>query len=32
MRAGMKLLIFNRGLGSLLASDADRAVHIELLR
>ena len=32
MRAGMKLLTFDSGLGSLLASDAERAAHIELLR
>jgi toxin-antitoxin system PIN domain toxin len=32
MRAGMKLLTFDRGVGSLLGSDAERAAHIELLR
>jgi len=32
MRAGMKLLTFDSGVGSLLASDAERAAHIELLR
>jgi hypothetical protein len=31
-RAGMKLLTFDSGLGSLLASDAERTAHIELLR
>jgi toxin-antitoxin system PIN domain toxin len=32
MRAGMKLLTFDSGVGSLLASDAERAAHIERLR
>ena len=32
MRAGMKLLTFDSGVGSLLASGAERAAHIELLR
>jgi uncharacterized protein len=32
MRAGMKLLTFDSGLGSLLASGAERTAHIELLR
>lgn len=32
MRAGMKLLTFDSGVAALLASDAERAVHIELLR
>lgn len=32
MRAGMKLLTFDGGVGSLLASDAERAAHIEVLR
>ncbi len=31
MRAGMKLLSFDRGLGALLASPAERSVHIEVL-
>ena len=31
MRAGMKLLTFDRGLGTLLASPAERSAHIELL-
>jgi hypothetical protein len=31
-RARMKLLTFDSGLGSLLASDAERTAHIELLR
>lgn len=32
MRAGAKLLTFDRGIAQLLASDAERAAHIELLR
>jgi toxin-antitoxin system PIN domain toxin len=32
MRAGMKLLTFDSGVGSLLASDAERAAHVERLR
>ncbi len=32
MRAGMKLLTFDSGLGTLLASSAERSAHIELLR
>jgi toxin-antitoxin system PIN domain toxin len=32
IRAGMKLLTFDSGVGSLLASDAERAAHIERLR
>jgi len=32
MRGGMKLLTFDRGVGTLLASDAERAAHIEVLR
>jgi len=32
MRAGMKLLTFDSGVGTLLASDAERAANIELLR
>ena len=32
MRGGMKLLTFDSGLGTLLASDAERAAHIEVLR
>jgi len=32
MRGGMKLLTFDRGVGALLASDAERAAHIEVLR
>ena len=32
MRAGMKLLTFDSGVTMLLASDAERAAHIELLR
>ena len=32
MRAGMKLLTFDSGLGTLLASDAERSAHIEVLR
>ncbi len=31
MRAGMKLLTFDSGLGTLLASSAERSAHIELL-
>lgn len=31
MRAGMKLLTFDRGLGTLLASPAERSAHIEVL-
>jgi uncharacterized protein len=30
--AGMKLLTFDRGVGALLASDVERAAHIECLR
>lgn len=32
MRAGARLLTFDRGVAALLASDAERAAHIELLR
>lgn len=32
IRAGAKLLTFDRGIGQLLASDAERKVHIEALR
>ena len=32
MRAGMKLLTFDSGVGALLASDAERAANIEVLR
>lgn len=32
MRAGMKLLTFDSGVGTLLASDAERAANIEVLR
>ena len=32
VRAGMKLLTFDSGLGTLLASSAERSAHIELLR
>jgi uncharacterized protein len=32
VRAGMKLLTFDSGLSTLLASDAERSAHIELLR
>ena len=32
IRADMKLLTFDSGLGTLLASDGERAAHIELLR
>jgi hypothetical protein len=32
IRAGLKLLTFDSGVGALLASDAERARHIELLR
>ncbi len=32
MRAGMKVLTFDRGLGTLLATPAERSAHIELLR
>ena len=32
MRAGMKLLTFDRGLGTLLASPAERSAHIEVLQ
>ncbi len=32
MRAGMKLLTFDSGLGTLLASAAERSAHIEVLR
>lgn len=32
IRAGMKLLTFDSGVGMLLASDAERAAHIEVLR
>ena len=32
MRAGMKLLTFDSGVGMLLASDAERSAHVELLR
>lgn len=32
MRAGMKLLTFDSGLSTLLASRAERSAHIELLR
>lgn len=32
MRAGMKLLTFDSGMRSLLASDEERAAHIEVLR
>lgn len=32
MRAGMKLLTFDSGVRSLLASDEERAAHIEVLR
>jgi len=32
MRAGIKLLTFDSGLGTLLASSAERSAHIELLR
>ena len=32
MRAGMRLLTFDSGVNMLLASDAERAAHIELLR
>jgi hypothetical protein len=32
MRAGMKLLTFDSGVRSLLASDTERAAHIEVLR
>jgi toxin-antitoxin system PIN domain toxin len=32
IRAGMKLLTFDRGVGALLASDAERAAHLEVLR
>jgi toxin-antitoxin system PIN domain toxin len=32
MRAGMKLLTFDSGLSSLLASSAERRAHIELMR
>ena len=32
IRAGMKLLTFDSGVNMLLASDAERAAHIELLR
>ena len=32
MRTGMKLLTFDSSLGMLLASSAERSVHIELLR
>lgn len=31
MRAGMKLLTFDSGLNSLLASDTERAAHVEVL-
>lgn len=32
MRATMKLLTFDRGIGTLLASDAERSAHITVLR
>ena len=32
VRAGMNLLTFDSGLGTLLASDAERSAYIELLR
>lgn len=32
MRAGMKLLTFDSGIGALLASDTERSAHIALLR
>lgn len=32
MRAGMKLLTFDSGITTLLASDAERKAHIELMR
>lgn len=32
IRAGMKLLTFDSGVRALLASDAERALHIEVLR
>ena len=32
IRAGMKLLTFDSGLGTLLATPAERSAHIELLR
>jgi hypothetical protein len=32
VRGGMKLLTFDSGVGALLASDAERAAHVEVLR